>query len=59
MVCWWDDISFMAHMLRLFTLRHGFTATLTFGEEPVVNTDRKLLASELRKRVRERFVPVI
>ena len=59
MVCWWDDISFMAHMFRLFQLRRGFTASLTFGDEPVVNPDRKLLASELRRKVRERFVPVI
>lgn len=57
MICWWQDITFIAHMLRLFRLRH-FTATITFGEEPVVNVDRKALASELRTRVRESFVPV-
>lgn len=58
-VCWWEEISFAAHMLRLFTLRHGFSAVLTFGDAPVVNTDRKVLANELRRKVRERFVPVI
>jgi 1-acyl-sn-glycerol-3-phosphate acyltransferase len=57
MVCWWEDITFVAHMLRLFRLRR-FTATITFGEEPVHNVDRKALASELRTRVRESFVPV-
>jgi 1-acyl-sn-glycerol-3-phosphate acyltransferase len=57
MVCWWEDISFVAHMLRLFRLPR-FTATITFGEEPVLNVDRKVLASELRERVRESFVPV-
>jgi 1-acyl-sn-glycerol-3-phosphate acyltransferase len=59
MICWWEDISFMAHLFRLLTLWRGFTAVLTFGEEPVVNPDRKLLADELRQKVRERFVPVI
>lgn len=58
MICWWEDISFMSHMFRMFTLP-GYTAVLTFGDEPVVNTDRKQLASELRQKVRERFVPVI
>ena len=58
MICWWEDISFISHLYRLFQLK-GFTAVITFGEEPVVNTERKLLASELRQRVRERFVPVI
>ena len=57
MVCWWEDISFVAHMVRLFRLRR-FTATITFGEEPVLNVDRKALATELRTRVRETFVPV-
>jgi 1-acyl-sn-glycerol-3-phosphate acyltransferase len=57
MVCWWEDITFVAHMLRLFRLRR-FTATITFGEEPVLNVDRKALAAELRTRVRESFVPV-
>lgn len=57
-ICWWDDISFMAHLFRLFTLPR-FTAILDFGEESVVNPDRKQLAIELRQRVKERFIPVI
>ncbi|MEO6334409.1 MAG: lysophospholipid acyltransferase family protein [Pyrinomonadaceae bacterium] len=58
MVCWWEDISFMAHLFRLFTVKR-FTAILDFGEEPVVNPDRKLLAAELRQRVQEKFIPII
>ncbi|HEX6124619.1 MAG TPA: lysophospholipid acyltransferase family protein [Pyrinomonadaceae bacterium] len=58
MICWWEDISFVNHLFRLFTLRR-FTAILDFGDESVVNADRKQLASELRQRVRERFIPVI
>lgn len=58
MVCWWEDISFMAHLFRMFTLKR-FTAILSFGEDPVVNPDRKSLATELRERVKEKFIPVI
>ncbi len=58
MICWWEDISFVTHLLRLFTLKR-FTAILDFGEESVVNPDRKQLAAQLRQRVKERFIPVI
>jgi 1-acyl-sn-glycerol-3-phosphate acyltransferase len=56
--CWWDDISFFAHMWRLFKVTE-YTAILNFGDEPVLNTDRKILANELRQRVAERFIPVL
>jgi 1-acyl-sn-glycerol-3-phosphate acyltransferase len=57
-VCWWEDISFMQHLFRLFTVK-GFIAILDFGDEPVVNPDRKRLAAELRQRVQEKFIPII
>ena len=58
MVCWWEDISFMAHLYRLFKVKR-FTATLNFGEGSVVNPDRKQLAAELHQRVKEKFIPII
>jgi len=58
MVCWWEDISFMAHIFRLFTLTR-YTAILNFGDQSIVNPDRKKLATELRQRVKEKFIPVI
>ena len=58
MVAWWEDISFMAHLFRLFKIK-GYTAIIDFGEEPIVNPDRKQLAAELRNRVKERFIPII
>ncbi len=58
MVCWWEDISFMAHLFRLFTIS-SYTATVTFGDEPVLSTDRKALARTLREKVKEHFIPVI
>jgi len=57
-ICWWEDISFVAHMFRLFTVP-SYTAILTFGSEPVLNVDRKVLASELHDKISEAFVPVI
>ncbi len=57
-VCWWEDISFADHLLRLFRLK-GFTAVITFGDEPIIKTDRKELAHELREKVKENFIPVI
>lgn len=57
-VCWWDDTTFLEHLYRLFSVR-SFTAIVTFGEQSIVNTDRKLLAEELRQKVRESFIPVI
>ncbi|MEO6589383.1 MAG: lysophospholipid acyltransferase family protein [Pyrinomonadaceae bacterium] len=57
-VCWWEDISFGEHMLRLFRLKE-FTAVLTFGDEPLIKANRKELAHELREKVEEKFVPVI
>lgn len=58
MVCWWEDISFISHLFRLFSLKE-FTAIVNFGDAPVVNTDRKQLASELREKIKEKFIPVI
>lgn len=57
-VCWWEDIGFIEHMLRMFSLKK-FTAVLTFGDEPIIKSDRKVLAHELREKVREKFIPVI
>ena len=57
MVCWWDETTLPAHLYRLLSMKR-FTAILDFGEERVVDTDRKRLARELRNRVRSTFIPV-
>jgi len=57
-VCWWEDISFFAHLWRLFKMP-GYTASVTFGEGPIVSNDRKALAAELRQRVDDNFQPVL
>lgn len=57
-VCWWEDISFMEHLWRLFQVKE-FTAVINFGEQPVHNKNRKELAHFLREKVKEKFIPVI
>jgi len=49
-VCWWADMSFGPHVLKLLGLP-GFEARVIFGEEPVTESDRKLLAKRLRQEV--------
>ncbi len=57
-VCWWEDISFFEHLWRIFKQRE-YTAVINFGDEPIMRSDRKELANELRDRVAETFVPVL
>jgi len=57
-VCWWEDISFFAHMFRLMKVP-AYTATIVFGDEPIVGEDRKMLATELEAEVSKRFIPVL
>ncbi len=56
-VCWWEDISFVSHLIRLLRLP-GFTAIIEFGDEPIRNSDRKILAKELHDKVEENFLPM-
>jgi 1-acyl-sn-glycerol-3-phosphate acyltransferase len=57
-ICWWDDTPFLTHILRLLSLPR-INAILNFGDEPVVNPDRKQLAAELREQVNTRFIPML
>jgi 1-acyl-sn-glycerol-3-phosphate acyltransferase len=57
-VGWGEEISFFAHMWRLFKLPE-YTAVIKFGDEPVKDHDRKILAAELHRRVVEKFIPVV
>lgn len=54
---WKDGVSFFRHYLDLAALPY-FNIVLTFGEEPFMGDDRKVLAEELREAVREQFVPI-
>jgi 1-acyl-sn-glycerol-3-phosphate acyltransferase len=49
-VCWWGDMTFWPHVLRLFRLPY-FTARVRFAPEPIRETDRKRLAATAREIV--------
>ncbi len=57
-VCWWDDTAFLPHMLRMFSVS-GMTAVLNFGDEPIIEPDRKNLAATLHQKVTEKFIPMM
>ncbi len=57
-VCWWDETTFMDHLVAFFGLRE-FKAIIRFGDEPITNPNRKELAHELRERVKRGFIPTI
>lgn len=56
-VCWGAEVGFIEHLWQLLKLR-SYTAIITFGDAPIVNTDRKLLAAQLHDRVKEKFLSV-
>jgi len=57
LVGWWKPEPLMYHIRRL--LRHrGFTATVRFGEAPIVGSDRKELARRLHEAVRALYEPM-
>lgn len=57
-ICWWEDISFAAHLFRLFQIRR-FSAIIIFGDEPIRNVNRKVLAQRLREKVNEKFISIL
>jgi 1-acyl-sn-glycerol-3-phosphate acyltransferase len=57
-VCWWDETVFVNHLWRLFKVKE-FTAIINFGDAPIANPNRKILANELHKKVSEKFIPVL
>lgn len=58
MICWWDNTAFVPHLLRHF-MQKEFTAIVNFGDAPIKDPDRKVLAKELHDKIAERFIPVI
>lgn len=53
-VCWWGGMEFAPHLLRLMGLK-GFEASIFYGTEPVVDSDRKRLADRLGRAVGDAF----
>ena len=56
-VCWWGSMTFPGHLFRLLQLS-AFEAYLTFGAQPIINEDRRLLAEELWSAVSAQLKPL-
>jgi 1-acyl-sn-glycerol-3-phosphate acyltransferase len=57
-VCWWGEMPFTSHLIELLGIPR-IRAKLSFGEEPICERDRKVLARRLQFAVEERFQPVV
>lgn len=57
-VCWWGDMTFLSHLVAMADIPR-IHATVVFGDAPIHEPDRKLLADRLHQAVRQRFVPVV
>lgn len=56
-VCWWGDMAFAPHVMVLLGLRR-IRARVTFGSDPILEADRKLLAEKLWQAVDQVFIPI-
>jgi len=56
-VCWWGNVPFYPHLIGLLKLPR-FQAKLSFGAEPIRDTDRKILAARLHNAVSRQFEAV-
>jgi 1-acyl-sn-glycerol-3-phosphate acyltransferase len=56
-VCWWGEMSFLAHFYRLLQLKSA-ESTLVFGSYSIRADDRKVLARKLWQAVKEELIPV-
>jgi 1-acyl-sn-glycerol-3-phosphate acyltransferase len=56
-VCWWGEMTFWAHVLRLFRLP-GFVAKVSFAPDSIHEKDRKRLAAAAREIVLRHFEPI-
>jgi len=57
-VCWWGDMEFPDHFMKFLEIPNVY-ASIVFGEKPLREPDRKVLADKLHQSVKEAFTPVI
>lgn len=57
-VCWWGGMEFGGHVWHLLGLP-AFTASIRFGEQPIRESDRKVLATRLQQAVQKEFRAVV
>ena len=56
-VCWWGDMTLIPHLVQLLRIP-SFEAGIRFGNEPIRDSDRKVLSRRLWQAVSESFAPV-
>ena len=56
-VCWWGDMTFGPHLLKLLTLPR-VRATIAFAQDPVVERERTALAAGLHAALERTFTPI-
>jgi 1-acyl-sn-glycerol-3-phosphate acyltransferase len=57
-VCWWrDEVNFVSHIFELFKMP-GFTGSITFGDAPIISSNRKELAEKLHRAASAQFIKV-
>lgn len=57
-VCWWGDMTFPDHLVRLLQLP-WFQADLAYGKEPIVAADRHVLGQKLWSAVSSQLTPAM
>ena len=57
-VCWWGDMEFGAHFVEMCRLPE-FEAAVTFGDQPIIDRDRKTLAQKLHRALAEPSAPAV
>ena len=57
-MCWWGEMTFLGHLFALFQVP-WFEATVAFGQHPIREADRKVLAGRLWQAVATSFTPVV
>lgn len=57
-VCWWGDMDFAPHFLKLLMMSK-FQATISYGEDAIHADDRKVLSKSLWSAVNQQFVPMV
>jgi 1-acyl-sn-glycerol-3-phosphate acyltransferase len=56
-VCWWGDMTFPDHLFRMLKMP-SLDAHLVYGVEPIVDSNRHVLAKKLWSAVSAQFEPV-
>lgn len=56
-ICWWGDMSFFSHFWELLKMNR-FEVSVQFGDQTIIDTDRKELSQKLQKAVSQIFTPV-